>query len=165
MPGRCCQFDGWDFNNEIKRFYYQREATMRSLYLFAILIILGLCSSCASLKSTNVYSIYIETEPPGAEVTLRDKKNIKVGQFISPDSIIVDAGRGFFIRERYSIDLELQGHEDQTVLLPMKLDKWYLSNILFVNLLGLFIIDPITGAMWEPAFNEVLIKLDPLHRN
>ena len=138
---------------------------MRKMTLYFVVMTIGFCSSCASLRSTNVYSISIESEPAGAEVIIRDKKDVKVGQFISPDSIKVDAGRGFFVRERYSIDFVLDGYEEQTVLLPMKMDKWYLSNILFVNLLGLFIIDPITGAMWEPAFNQVLIKLEPVSQN
>ncbi len=134
---------------------------MKRISLYFVVIIIGFCSSCASLKSTNVYSVSIETEPPGAEVTIRDKKDVKVGQFISPDSIKVDAGRGFFVRERYSIDVSLKGYKPQTFLLPMKIDKWYLSNILFANFLGLLIIDPITGAMWEPAFNKVFMKLEP----
>lgn len=138
---------------------------MRKITLYFIVITIGFFSSCASLKSTNVYSLSIESEPAGAQVIIRDKKDVKVGQFISPDSIKVDAGRGFFVRERYSIDFVLDGYEDQTVPLPMKMDKWYLSNILFVNLLGLFIIDPITGAMWEPAFTQVIIKLEPVSQN
>jgi hypothetical protein len=42
-----------------------------------------------------------------------------------------------------------EGYEPQTATLQKELDAWYLGNILLGGLIGMLIVDPLTGAMWK----------------
>lgn len=43
----------------------------------------------------------------------------------------------------------MDGHEKRIYPVAISLDGWYFGNILLGGFLGMVIIDPATGAMWE----------------
>ncbi len=49
----------------------------------------------------------------------------------------------------YKIKFSKAGYGDQVVVVRGKLDGWYFGNILFGGLIGMLIVDPITGKMWK----------------
>jgi len=44
---------------------------------------------------------------------------------------------------------ELPGHANAEVRLDSSLSRWYFGNIVFGGLIGMLIVDPLTGAMYN----------------
>ena len=64
-------------------------------------------------------------------------------------TVSLEPKRGFFSGQTYKVRLELQGYRTDEIVLRPQLSGWYLGNILFGGLIGLLIVDPATGAMWN----------------
>lgn len=43
----------------------------------------------------------------------------------------------------------MTGHPEQLIPINYKLNGWYFGNILIGGVLGMLIIDPLTGGMWK----------------
>ena len=49
----------------------------------------------------------------------------------------------------YTLNATAVGHEPAQATVDTRMNGWYFGNILFGGLIGLFIVDPATGAMWR----------------
>ena len=116
-----------------------------------ILLVFGLTllSGCASILSDSTYPVTFDSNPSGAEVTIRDESGAPVYKGRTPTTLTLSASDGFFDAASYTIEATLPGHNPARATLNAKLDGWYIGNILFGGLLGILIIDPATGAMWR----------------
>ncbi|MFZ3047160.1 MAG: hypothetical protein WA151_14710, partial [Desulfatirhabdiaceae bacterium] len=56
---------------------------------------------------------------------------------------------GFFDGQTYTIDFTAPGYQPQTCILDSYLNGWYFCNVILGGGLGMLIIDPATGAMWN----------------
>jgi hypothetical protein len=115
-------------------------------------------SGCATLNSKSVYPIIIHTQQNNLVINIFDKKESNIILTNIPDTVYLEAGRGYFRRERYAMKIY---HNDSLIrIIPINfvLDRKYLHNVFFINLFGLFIIDPITGAMWKPERDYFYIE-------
>ena len=77
----------------------------------------------------------------------------------TPASVILKSGKGYFSKAKYQISFSKEGYNDTTIPLEATLDGWYIGNILFGGLVGILIVDPLTGAMYkldETTINQVL---------
>jgi hypothetical protein len=126
-----------------------------SLFLAIIL------SSCASIVSRSTYHVNVRTEPKGASISITDKKGNEIYKGSSPATVELKAGAGYFSRAEYRVRISAAGYEEKIVPVNFKIDGWYWGNLLIGGLLGMLIIDPLTGAMWkisDPIINETLVK-------
>ncbi len=55
----------------------------------------------------------------------------------------------------------LNGYEESVVSITSRLDGWYFGNILLGGLLGMLIIDPLSGAMWKLDQKYLNVNLIP----
>lgn len=76
----------------------------------------------------------------------------------TPATVTLDSSSGFFSGADYRVVFSKDGYHQQTFPLNSSLDGWYVANILFGGLIGLFIVDPATGAMWS-LDNVVAVSL------
>jgi hypothetical protein len=53
------------------------------------------------------------------------------------------------------LKLELAGYKTTQVELHTELSGWYFGNIIFGGLIGMVIVDPLTGSMWNIAPNKI----------
>jgi len=127
------------------------------LFLFASLIPLV---GCASLVSNDPEMVTISSNPPQADLNIC---NERTGQCIvtgkTPYTLSLETSQGFFKPAHYSIKCNKIGYNEVTQPLHADLDEWYFGNILFGGLLGMLIVDPATGAMWEIEDKNVVINL------
>lgn len=139
-----------------------------NLKLFRVkysLLLLGatfLLSGCASIVSKSTYPITINSTPSGAKITVKDLNGIDVYSGVTPANIKLKAGAGFFTEASYTVTFEMDGYYKRVVPIEFKLDGWYFGNIVFGGLIGLIIVDPITGAMWKldtKFINETLSQM------
>ena len=132
------------------------KATVICLLLTSSVVLL---QGCATLMSPERYPVYIRTEPKGAKVTIVNKKGKEMFSGTTPATVSLPAGNGYFSKGAYTVRLSLQGFEDKEAKIMFKLNKWYFGKLVIGGVVGLLIIDPITGAMWkikDPLVDEVL---------
>ena len=119
-----------------------------SKFMFLMTIIL-LTPSCASIVSKSVYPITINSTPPEARITITDKKGVEIYKGETPAIVKLKAGSGYFSQAEYQVRFEKPGYETKVLPVVFKLDGWYWGNILSGGLLGMLVIDPLTGAMFK----------------
>ena len=98
---------------------------------------------CLNYQRT-AYPVSISSSPEGAPFTIRNEDGVTVAKGTTPEVVSLKAGAGFFDGETYTIR-----SGSQTTILDSDLDEWYWGNIIFGGLVGMLIVDPATGAMWE----------------
>jgi len=135
---------------------------MKTLFVFPLVLI---CSGCASIMCGSEKTINIKSEPPQAKFTIKDTKGIAIVQGITPTNVTLKRGRGFFQGGDYTVEFEKQGYDSKTFLVPQGLETgWYLfGNAVFGGLIGIVIIDPLTGAMWD--IKDVNVSLSTNEQN
>lgn len=106
-------------------------------------------SGCASIVSKDTYAVTVDSYPQGATFAVRNENFDVVCTGTTPRSVFLESDSGFFKKAKYNIFFSLNGHENATVDFNASLDPWYFGNILFGGLIGMLIVDPATGAMWE----------------
>lgn len=132
---------------------------------FGLVLILLICSGCASIVSKSSYPVMMSCDPIGAKVTVKDEDEAVVFTGIAPSSVVLKAGGAYFNGENYSFTFEKDGYVPQTVYLNSGLDPWYIGNILFGGLIGLLIVDPLTGSMFQLSDSvAAVLPVDELSR-
>lgn len=118
-----------------------------------------LTSGCASIISDSNYPVTLQSSPEGAKFEINDMSTgMTLMEGRTPATVTLDASSGFFSGADYTVAFSKDGYHQQTFPLNSSLDGWYVVNILFGGLIGLFIIDPATGAMWS-LDNTVTVSL------
>ena len=130
--------------------------------LIAVVVSLFLLSGCASIVSGGPQVVTINSNPSGAKMTLC---NERTGQCMStgktPYTATLERSQGFFKPAHYSIRCEKIGYMPAQQSLDAGLNGWYFGNIVFGGLIGMLIVDPATGAMWDIKKQNVVINLSP----
>jgi hypothetical protein len=141
----------------------------RSLKIVAAMVsTCFLASGCASIVSGGPQAIPINSTPSAAKLEITD---IKTGQCIlstmTPYTATLKRGSGYFSKSCYKIRVSKEGYDPQEITLEAGINGWYYGNILFGGLIGMLIVDPATGAMWDLPEDSIKISLfqDPtLHQ-
>ncbi len=126
-----------------------------------------LCSSCATILSKSTYPLSVSTHPSGSDIKVSNQKGQVVFEGKTPAEVNLEAGSGFFRRAMYTVQISQEGYEPKEIPIRCTLDRWYLGNLLF-NPVGLFIVDPLTGAMWkldERKIDTVLVRSTAFRHN
>jgi hypothetical protein len=123
--------------------------------------VLLLFSGCATIISSAKYPVTIESEPQQATVTVIDRKGRTVFEGETPAEVKLKAGAGYFKAAEYDLQLEKEGYDPAQTTIKSSLDFWYMGNLFFLGFLGLLVIDPLTGAMYQLEDEKVSITLSP----
>ena len=106
-----------------------------------------LLSGCASIVDGRPNkTVTITSAPPGAKITITDKKGKTVAENTTPASVTLKRSRGFFAPEQYKLTFDAPGYYPSEIQLNATINGWYMGNVFFGGLLGLLIVDPATGA-------------------
>lgn len=125
----------------------------------AVLAAAVILQSCATIVSDSDYPVIVGSSPQEASYQIYNEDGILVTNGMTPNTVRLEAGAGYFDGETYTIKLKKEGYEDQTFILNTKLDPWYVGNLLIGGWLGGLIVDPLTGAMFKIP-NQVQIPLN-----
>ena len=127
----------------------------------ALAMIALAATGCASIINGSDQSVTFKSEPPEAKLTItdvREGKDIHVG--MTPATTSLKRGAGYFSKAKYKVTIEKAGYKKEEVELEGTPGGWYIGgNLLFGGLIGWFIIDPATGAMWTLDPEEVDVTL------
>lgn len=75
----------------------------------------------------------------------------------------LDSGGDFFHGAKYTVHYKKKGYFVKKATLEAKVNDWYWGNLVFSWIIGMLIVDPATGAMFElpDTFTAVLKNQDP----
>lgn len=128
----------------------------RSVAAATLLAVALLGSGCASIVHNSDRRVEIASVPAGAKATVsRAGQDEVISVGTTPYVVTLDPKRGYFKGQSYTLRLELDGYAPAEVELKSKLSGWYLGNIVFGGLIGMLIVDPATGAMWNIAPEKI----------
>ncbi len=122
---------------------------MKKLFSGAVLGTVLLTSGCASIVSDSSYPVAINTVPVGAEFVITNDKGQQIHSGTTPSTVTLKSGDGFFSSASYTLSFSKDGYSQKQVEISSSMDGWYIGNIVFGGLIGLLIVDPMTGAMWK----------------
>jgi hypothetical protein len=122
---------------------------MRIGRLVAVLLVGVSLTGCATIVGKDVFPLTINSNPDGANISIIDEKGKKMFTGTTPSTVTLSAGESYFHAKTYSITFSKQGYADQYATVKATLSGWYVGNILFGGLIGLLIVDPISGKMWK----------------
>ena len=114
-----------------------------------IILAVIVLSACSSIVSKSEYSVAINSTPDGATFVVTNRSGQKVHSGITPASVTLKSSAGYFKGETFTIILDKEGYSPKVFTLNSSLDGWYWGNILFGGLVGMLIVDPVTGAMYN----------------
>ncbi|HCB44352.1 MAG TPA: hypothetical protein DHW73_11305 [Pseudomonas sp.] len=106
-------------------------------------------SGCASIVSDSQYPVSIQSSPQGADFKVTNSHGTVIHQGTTPATVSLESGDGYFKKARYNLEFSKEGYQDQRLSMQGDLDGWYWGNILFGGLIGWFVVDPVTGAMYK----------------
>ena len=118
----------------------------------AAIAAVGLClsvSGCATIVHSGPRSIDIASTPPGAKVSIYDRSNSLVMTNTTPFVAQLSTKYAYFKGQSYRLVFELPGHANAQATLDSSLSGWYFGNLVFGGLIGMLIVDPLTGAMYN----------------
>lgn len=118
-------------------------------------------TSCASIVSTADWPVRFDSQPSGAKITIRNAEGEIVHTAQGPTTVTLSSDGGYFSGADYTVEASLPGHAPAQLELEAHLNPWFWGNLLFGGLIGMLIVDPITGAMWKLK-DECLVQLAPV---
>lgn len=129
------------------------------LFLFMIIFL----SNCASIIKDSTQDIVINTYPDKAHIKIKNSQGLTIKDTITPNVVTLRRSDGsYFGSERYQIEITKEGYTSKNFLIESKVNNWYLfGNIMLGGLIGWFIVDPVTGRMYDlkpDILNETLEK-------
>jgi len=128
--------------------------------LFVIVLAIGLLMpGCASIVSKSSYPVSINSNPQGAELVIKNRKGKEIYNGVTPATVKLDASSSYMKGEKYTVSFNAFGYHEQTVNIGSKLDGWYGANLFIGGIIGWFIVDPLTGAMFKLDDTPVNVTL------
>jgi hypothetical protein len=106
-------------------------------------------NGCASIMNSGARSISMKTVPTGASVKVFKEGGDQVHSGATPMTVSLDPSRGFFRGQAYVVKFEMPGYRPAELTIRPEISGWYFGNLIFGGPLGLLIIDPATGSMWN----------------
>ncbi len=123
---------------------------MNTVRLVVVLLVTVVClTGCATIVGKDVFPLTINSNPDGANILIVDEKGRNMFAGTTPTTVTLAAGESYFHAKAYTITFSKQGYADQYATVKATLSGWYFGNILFGGIIGLLIVDPISGKMWK----------------
>lgn len=124
--------------------------------LFAVAVSVSGCATIIGKSAPGRLSIL--SNPSNAKVIIANANGIQIFSGRTPTIVMLEKKAGYFRAKSYSITFSKNGFETKTIPLGMSVNGWYLGgNLIFGGLIGWFVVDPLTGAMWSLNTH----KIDP----
>jgi hypothetical protein len=92
--------------------------------------------------------------------------NLHTGKYVmeaqTPVVASLDRGAGYFVPAKYEVIVDKPGYTPQSFILEGRIDGWYFCNLFVGGLIGMLIVDPLTGDMYvlPREVHAVLTKVD-----
>ena len=127
---------------------------MKKIICAALLSSVLLLTSCATLFTRASYPFTINSEPNGAKLIIINSQEQIVFTGTTPAQTRLRSSKGYMKNESYQLIFQKEGFEEKIITIQARLDGWYIGNIMLGGLIGMLIVDPLSGAMYRFKRNE-----------
>ena len=127
---------------------------------------LALCTSlvgCASIFNSGDQNVAIQSSPTSASVSIVDKKGKSAFTGTTPCTAKLERGAGYFQGANYTVTINRAGYAPFETQIHSSVSGWYAGNFIISGLLGLLIVDPLTGGMWSLNPDSISADLKGRH--
>ena len=100
-------------------------------------------------------AISVASTPAGAKVSIYDRADTLVMTNTTPFVAQLSTKFGYFKAQTYRMVFELPPYNSVEVQLDSSVSGWYFANLAFGGLIGMLIVDPLTGAMFNLAPDKI----------
>jgi hypothetical protein len=127
-----------------------RQTGLRAAVLACGLTVFGMQTGCATiLGGGERETVQLPALPTGQTVEVRNKEGLAIFDGPTPAPLTLKRGAGFFQAEKYTFTIKQNGSPIRMMEVKADLNGWYFGNIILGGLIGMLIVDPLTGAMWD----------------
>ncbi len=116
----------------------------RYLALAAVVSLTG----CASIFNGPSQPVTIQSVPDGSTVSVRNRAGEEIHVGATPVTLTLKRGAGYFKSEIYTLKFSKPGFSDKELTVQGSVSGWYFGNILLGGVLGMVVVDPLTGGMY-----------------
>lgn len=138
------------------------DRIVRLCVLLSLAIGFGISTGCCSIIVSSHKTIQVTSNPSGMPVEIYNGDGVQVAHGVTPFPITLKRGDGYFSAAKYEFKGIRPGQPTKVVGFKAGINPWYWGNIVFGGLIGCLIVDPITGAMWEPPDNVEIDCTQPV---
>jgi len=108
-----------------------------------------LLSSCATIVSSQQKPTKIDSSPSKMAYVVTDEKGGVISQGITPSDVTLNRSSGYFKPGKYTIEIKKGGKVVSKEIVTASLNGWYFGNILVGGVIGMLVVDPLSGAMYR----------------
>ena len=135
------------------------KLTAKALRLAGVILCASVLGGCASIVSKSNYPVAINSNPSGVDFYVTNFGGTRVHSGTTPATVTLSTKRGYFKSQAYTIHLEPVGAPKKEYAIRTSTDGWYFGNLLLGGIIGMLIVDPLTGAMFKYP-PEIMVELD-----
>lgn len=136
---------------------------MRNITLILLSATL-LLSGCATIVGEKTQVVQIDSNPSGAEFSIKDNQGRVIDTGVTPKSVTLEKSDGsYFGKKTYEITFIKDGYKQTTLPIKSSANGWYIGgNIIFGGIIGWLIVDPFNGGMYtlSPKQTNATLLLD-----
>ena len=135
--------------------------------LFYKTIIVSLCggimAGCATIMGSDTQVIPISSNPKGASIVITDEKGKEMFNGNTPATVALQKGDGtYWGKKNYTVTISKVGYKPQVIPITASANGWYIAgNLVFGGLIGWFVVDPVTGKMYNLSPENIDASLNP----
>lgn len=118
-------------------------------------------TGCASIITSGDRTIPVRSQPVAATVIVCDSENNVVANSITPTKIKLKKGAGDFEGADYRMVISKDGYQPKEIEIQHNINGWYFGNLFIGGLLGMVMVDPLTGGMWVLKADKIDVELAP----
>ena len=108
-----------------------------------------LLTSCATIVSSRQVPTTIDSTPSKLAYRVIDDNGAVISQGFTPATTTLNRSAGYFRPGKYTIEISKKGKVVGKETVTAGLNGWYFGNIVIGGLIGLVIVDPLSGAMYR----------------
>jgi len=143
----------------IKRQLFRMQKYQKRIRALCVGTLAGatvLLSGCASIVHGGARTLNVNTQPSGAKATIVKLGTMEVVHAATtPFTVQLSPRGGYFRGQSYAVRFELPGYRTEEVTIRSELSGWYFGNLVFGGLIGMLVVDPATGAMWNLSPDKI----------
>ena len=121
-------------------------------------------SNCATVFNRSTQPVQVTSQPAGLSFVVTDGDGTKVTSGVTPGEVRLSTSPGYFRAANYTFTFSKGGKVLGTRTLNAHVTGWYAGNILIGGLIGMIVVDPLTGSMYtlpnEVEFSGQIAKVD-----
>ena len=126
-----------------------KEKTKSSRIIVCVVTAIFILAGCASIVSKSNWPVAIRSTPDQADISIMDTKDgTEIFKGKTPVVVTLSSKGAYFKGKSYTVEISKEGFNTQIRPITSDVNGWYFGNILFGGLIGMLIVDPLTGAMW-----------------